>query len=71
MSSWEKGEEFIQELAKTTEESIQVKDAKQIIETQDSKITFHPDDRGFAYITCKIANEELRDIISQIREKLD
>jgi len=71
LSSWEKGEEFIQELAKTTEESIQVKDAKQIIETQDSKITFHPDDRGFAYITCKIANEELRDIISQIREKLD
>ena len=69
LPSWEKGEEFIQLLAKETGSSIQIKDAKQVIETQGSKITFHPDDRGFAYITCKIANNELLEIIKDLNNK--
>ncbi len=59
----------MQELAKVAEVAIENRDAKQIIETQHGKITFHPDDRGFAYITCKITNDELKEIIIQLREE--
>ncbi len=61
----------MQELAKVTEVTIEVRDAKQIVETPYGKVTFHPDDRGFAYITCKIIKDELKDIIGQLREKYE
>ena len=69
LPSWEKGEDFMQELAVVTEAAIETRDAKQIVETSHGAVTFHPDDRGFAYITCKIANNELKEIITQLREK--
>jgi hypothetical protein len=69
LPSWEEGEEFIQELATLIEAAIETRDAKQIVETSHGKVTFHPDDRGFAYITCKITNNELKEIISQLQEK--
>ena len=69
LPSWEKGEEFMQELAKVAEAAIETRDAKQIVETSHGKVTFHPDDRGFAYITCKITNNKLKDIISQLYEQ--
>ena len=71
LSTWDKGEEFIQELAKVTKATIELRDAKQIVETPFGKVTFHPDDRGFAYFTCKITNDKLKDIISQMREKFE
>ena len=59
----------MQELAKITEATIETQDAKQIIEIPYGKVTFHPDDRGFAYFTCKITKDKLKNIISQLREK--
>ena len=59
----------MQELAKVTEVAIEIRDAKQIVETPFGKVTFHPDDRGFAHFTCKITDNKLKDIISHIREK--
>ena len=53
-----------------TKATIEVHDAKQMIETPHGKVIFHPDDRGFAFITCKIANNELKEKISQLREKM-
>ena len=67
--SWDIGEEFMQELATVAEATIETRDAKQIVETSHGKVTFHPDDRGFAYITCKITNNELKEIITQLQEK--
>ena len=69
LPSWDKGEEFMQELAKVAEATIETRDAKQFVETSHGKVTFHPDDRGFAYITCKITNNKLKDIISQLYEQ--
>ncbi|MHA1945816.1 MAG: hypothetical protein ACXAC6_09600 [Candidatus Hodarchaeales archaeon] len=54
-----------------TEVTIETRDAKQIVETPNGKVTFHPDDRGFAYITCKITNDELKGVITQLREKYE
>jgi hypothetical protein len=71
LSSWDRGEEFIQELAKMTEVTIETRDEKQIVVTPQGKITFHPDDRGYAYITCKISNDELKAIITQLRRKYE
>jgi hypothetical protein len=61
----------MQELAKVTEVTIEIRDVKQIVETPFGKVTFHPDDRGFAYITCKVTNNKLKEIISHIREKFE
>ena len=69
LPSWDKGEEFMQELATVAEAAIETRDSKQIVETSHGKVTFHPDDRGFAYITCKITNNELKEIITQLQEK--
>ena len=69
LPSWESGEEFIQELATKLETVVETRDAKQIVETEGGKITFHPDDRGFAFITCKITNEQLKLKIIEIRDK--
>ena len=69
LSSWEKGEDFMQELAANLQTEIETRDARQIIETDKGKITFHPDDRGFAFITCKIRDEQLKLIIIETRDK--
>ncbi len=69
LPTWERGEKFMQELATVAEAAIETRDAKQIVETSHGKVTFHPDDRGFAYITCKISDNELKEIITQLHEK--
>ena len=69
LATWEKGEEFMQELAINLQTDIETRDAKQIIETEGVKITFHPDDRGFAFITCKIIDEHLKPMIFETRDK--
>ena len=56
----------MQELAAVAEATIETRDDMQIVETSHGKVTFHPDDRGFAYITCKITNNELKEIITQL-----
>ncbi|MCK5614721.1 hypothetical protein KAR91_73345 [Candidatus Pacearchaeota archaeon] len=69
LPSWKKGEEFIQEMASRLEAQIETRDAKQIIEVIEGKITFHPDDRGFAFLTCKIMSEELKQLIIEIKDR--
>jgi hypothetical protein len=68
LSSWEKGEKFIQELANKLQTEVETRDARQIIETDGGKITFHPDDRGFAFITCKLSDEKLKPIVIETRD---
>jgi len=71
LATWEKGEEFMQELAINLQTDIETRDAKQIIETEGVTITFHPDDRGFAFLTCRITKEKLKQIIVEIKQKYE
>jgi hypothetical protein len=69
LPTWEKGEGFIQDLATKLQTEVETRDAKQIIQTDGGKITFHPDDRGFAFITCKITDEQLKATVIETRDK--
>jgi hypothetical protein len=39
--------------------SIKEIDADEIIQTEDFELNFHPDDRGFAFMTCKVYKDEV------------
>ena len=69
MSSWDKGELFIQSLASSLEVDIDTRDAKQVIVLPDGKITFHPDDRGFALITAKNVDSTTAELIRKFQKE--
>jgi hypothetical protein len=72
ISTWDEGRKFMKEVAIELNTKIEVRDAKEVITTNDFEIHFHPDDRGFSFISCKILNESrepvLKKIISRYKE---
>ena len=58
----------MQDLASALEEEIETRDAKQVIELSSGKVTFHPDDRGFAFITGKNLNQETIAIVEKLQK---
>jgi hypothetical protein len=57
----------MQAMASALETEIETRDAKQVIDLSRGKITFHPDDRGFAFITAKGAEVKTIKLIEEIR----
>ena len=47
----------MKEIAKELNSELEIRDARQIINNNSVEIHFHPDDRGFALITCKLYDE--------------
>jgi hypothetical protein len=66
--TWESGREFMNQIAKELDAEIEVRDAKLIISDDEVEIRFHPDDRGFAFITCKIYNESVEPTLNHYIE---
>lgn len=58
----------MRKMAKELETEIEVRDAKLIISNKKIEIRFHPDDRGFAFITCKIHNESVEPTLNHYIE---
>ncbi|MFX0087726.1 MAG: hypothetical protein ACFFAU_18895 [Candidatus Hodarchaeota archaeon] len=58
----------MRKMAKELETEIEVSDAKLIISNKKIEIRFHPDDRGFAFITCKIHNESVEPTLNHYIE---
>jgi hypothetical protein len=50
---------------------IEVRDAREVITTERIEIHFHPDDRGFSYITCKLYDETLEPTLIKYRTKYE
>ena len=55
-------------IAKELEAEIEVRDAKLVINTDEIEIRFHPDDRGFAFITCKIWDNSVKSTLNRYIE---
>lgn len=55
-------------IAKELEAEIEVRDAKLVISTNEVEIRFHPDDRGFAFIMCKIRDNSVEPTINRYIE---
>ena len=56
-------------MASELEAKIETRDARQIIETSKARISFHPDDRGFAFIVCKIADDQVKEQILELMKE--
>ncbi|MFW9778914.1 MAG: hypothetical protein ACFFE8_08675 [Candidatus Heimdallarchaeota archaeon] len=55
------------DLAKELEAPVEVRDATQVILHNDLEVHCFPDDRGFAFITCKLRNEAVSPLIEKVR----
>ncbi|MFW9905861.1 MAG: hypothetical protein ACFFFH_16125 [Candidatus Thorarchaeota archaeon] len=53
------------EIAKELNAELETKDARELISTDSMEIHFHPDDRGFSFITCKLYDESLKPILER------
>ena len=49
----------MKDVANELDTEIEIRDARQVISTEAIEIHFHPDDRGFSFITCKLHDESL------------
>ncbi len=58
----------MQALSSALEAEIETRDAKQVIELAVGKVTFHPDDRGFAFITGKNLDQETIAIVEELQQ---
>ncbi|MHA1979076.1 MAG: hypothetical protein ACW98F_01020 [Candidatus Hodarchaeales archaeon] len=54
-------------MASALELEIETRDAKQVIESSGGKITFHPDDRGFALITAKKVDSDTAKLVRKFQ----
>ncbi|MHA2496547.1 MAG: hypothetical protein ACXAEL_09840 [Candidatus Hodarchaeales archaeon] len=64
--SWDEAAQFMKKIAAEFNAAIEVRDADQLISTNGFELTFHPDDRGFAYITCKIHDRTMAPALKAI-----
>ncbi len=69
LSSWEKGELFMKDVASSLDLKIETRDAKQVILIPGGKVTFFPDDRGFALITAKNVDSHIKEMVEQLQKK--
>ncbi|MHA1989880.1 MAG: hypothetical protein ACW981_03935 [Candidatus Hodarchaeales archaeon] len=66
VSSWDKSQELMQTISKNFTTPIENRDSDLLIENSDFRLRFHPDDRGFGFITCKIFNEEFEEKLNNV-----
>ncbi len=59
----------MEELASKLGTKIESRDANLVIINDRIAVHFHPDDRGFAFITCKVYDESLEQILSEYINK--
>lgn len=57
--SWDEAAQFMKKIAAEFNVAIEVRDADQLISTNGFELIFHPDDRGFAHMTCRIHDKTL------------
>lgn len=55
----------MKEIAGEFNAKVEVQDDNQLVLTEEIEIRFHPDDRGFSFITCKLYDESLEPILKQ------
>jgi hypothetical protein len=55
----------MKEIAEELNAEIEIRDAREVITTDVVEIHFHPDDRGFSFITCKLHEESLKPILEK------
>jgi hypothetical protein len=53
-------------MASELDTKIEIRDARQIIRTPTVRISFHPDDRGFAFINCTVADDQVKEKILKL-----
>ncbi len=63
--TWDEGRDFMKEIAKELNVELEIRDARQVISTDAIEIHFHPDDRGFSFITCKLHDESSENFLEQ------
>lgn len=69
ISTWKEGRTFMKEVAAEFNAKIEVQDDNQLIITEGIEIRFHPDDRGFSFITSKIHDESLESTLEKYRAR--
>lgn len=69
LATWENGKEFIEKIAKDKNCEISNMDADLRVQSDDFSVNFHPDDRGFAFISCKIFNDEFLEYFTKLKEE--
>jgi len=65
ISTWDKGREFMTEISKELNGTIEVRDEREVITTKEIEIHFQPDDRGFSFISCKIHDNSIMPILNK------
>ncbi len=55
----------MEEFANKLDTKIETRDANLVITNERIVVHFHPDDRGFAFITCKVSNESVIQILNE------
>ncbi|MFX1504883.1 MAG: hypothetical protein ACFFDC_02105 [Promethearchaeota archaeon] len=55
----------MKEIAEELNTEIEIRDAREIITTDVVEIHFHPDDRGFSFITCKLHDDSLKPMLER------
>ena len=63
--TWEKGRNFMKEIAEELNAELEVRDAREVITTDSLEIHMHPDDRGFSFITCKLHDKSLKPMLER------
>ncbi|MHA2244018.1 MAG: hypothetical protein ACXADY_03540 [Candidatus Hodarchaeales archaeon] len=59
----------MKEIADEFNAKVEVQDDNQLIRIEGIEIRFHPDDRGFSFITCKLSDESLEPILNQYKTR--
>lgn len=67
--SWDQGREFMNQISNEFSIDIEERDDNLVIVNESIEINFHPDDRGFAFISCKIYNNSVEPIINKFIEQ--
>ncbi|MFX0207626.1 MAG: hypothetical protein ACFFDT_16685 [Candidatus Hodarchaeota archaeon] len=65
ISTWEDGRAFMKEIAEELSAELEIRDAREVITTDLVEIHFHPDDRGFSFIMCKLHDESLKPMLER------
>ncbi|MFX0200959.1 MAG: hypothetical protein ACFFCW_32975 [Candidatus Hodarchaeota archaeon] len=59
----------MKEIAKELDTELEIRDARQVISTDSIEIHFHPDDRGFSFITCKLHDESFKSMLEKYKTR--
>ncbi|OLS27034.1 MAG: hypothetical protein HeimC3_05010 [Candidatus Heimdallarchaeota archaeon LC_3] len=66
VSTWLKSEELMKKVSSIFNIPIEERDADLILENQNFSLRYHPDDREFGFIFCKIYNVTIRNKLNSI-----